>query len=287
MASAEQTGTMVCYRHPKTETAVRCSTCERPICTDCMVFGAVGIKCPECAGQPTGPKRAASRVSTAGQGTEGLLTKALVAINVVVFIGVASQSGGGFGSPSGELFREGALFGPAVAGGDWWRLVTSGFLHASLIHLGFNMLMLWWFGRSLEAVLGRGRFLGVYGVSLLAGAAGSLLLNPEAVTVGASGAVFGILGAGLVLERRRIYVFGGSALLIIVFNIAFSAFANNVSLGGHLGGLAGGMLAMLALTRFGRGHAVYGRLGLVGIGGLVAVGVVSVAIAYMRVRGLA
>ncbi len=91
-----------------------------------------------------------------------------------------------------------------MADGEWWRLVTSAFLHANLIHIAFNMLMLWWFGQALESALGRGRFVGVYLVSALAGSAGALLLSPDSYTLGASGAVFGILGAGLVLERRQI-----------------------------------------------------------------------------------
>ncbi len=155
------------------------------------------------------------------------------------------------------------------------------------IHLLFNMLMLWWFGRSLEALIGPGRFLGLYFASALAGAAGALLLNPTSLTVGASGAVFGILGAGLVLERRRIYVFGGSALGIVVINIILSFALNNVSIGGHLGGLAGGVASMLLLMRFGRSAPLLSREGLPALASLVGVGVVSILIAYVRVRGYA
>ena len=287
MATPEQAQTMVCYRHPKTETAVRCSNCSRPICTECMVFAAVGIKCPDCAGQPTGAKKAVARVrGSAGEGTGGVVTKALIGVNVAVFLLQLGQGDVGRRLTS-PLVEQGALFGPAVAAGEWWRLVTAAFLHAGPIHILFNMLMLWWFGRPLEALVGRGRFVGLYLVSVLAGSAGALLLTPTAHTVGASGAVFGILGAGLLFERRGTYVFGGAALAVVLFNVAFSFFVPNVSIGGHLGGLAGGVLATLALSRFGRGHAAYGRLGLAGVAGLVAVGIVSVAIAYARVRGLA
>ncbi|MGH3132043.1 MAG: rhomboid family intramembrane serine protease, partial [Gaiellaceae bacterium] len=167
--------------------------------------------------------------------------------------------------------------------GEWWRLLSSAFLHGSIIHLGMNMLALWWFGAAVEAALGRGRFLLLYFVSGLSGSAGALLLSPDAVTVGASGAIFGILGAALVLERQGIYVLGGSALGVIVLNLAFTFFVPNISIGGHLGGLAGGALSALALSRFGRGHAAYGRLGLVGIAGVLAVGVISVAVAYVQV----
>jgi membrane associated rhomboid family serine protease len=277
---------MVCYRHPGTETSVSCSSCGRPICTDCMVFASVGIKCPECAGQPIGLKKATARARTAtGAGTGAIVTKALIAANVAVYLLQASQ--GDLSGRDSEAFERGALYGPFVAAGDWWRLVTAGFLHIGPIHLLFNMLMLYWYGSALEALLGRGRYLAVYFVSLLAGSAGALLLTPEAATAGASGAVFGILGAGLVLERRGINVFGGAALAVVAFNLVLSFAIPNISIGGHLGGLAGGALAVLALARFGSGHAAYTRLGLVGIGGLVAVAAVSVAIAYVRVRGYA
>jgi membrane associated rhomboid family serine protease len=287
MAAPEQTETLVCYRHPRVETAVRCSNCERPICTDCMVFSAVGIKCPECAGQPEGVRKATTAVSRkAATGTGGLVTRALIAVNVVVFLLQVSQAGDIDGT-AGEVFTRGFLYGPWVADGEWWRLVTSGFLHAGPIHVFFNMLLLWWFGRPLEEYLGRGRFLGVYAISILAGAAGALMLSPDRPTVGASGAVFGILGAGLVLERQRINVFGGSALLVVGFNLVLSFTIANISLGGHLGGLAGGALSMLVLSRFGRGHAAYGRLDARTVGGLVLVALVSVALAWARVRGLA
>jgi membrane associated rhomboid family serine protease len=279
MATPEQAETTVCYRHPRTETAVACSSCGRPICTECMVFAAVGIKCPECAGQPTGPRKTAARVrASAGTGTGAVVTKSLIAINVAVYLLLLTE---------GNNLGEYAVHGPSIADGEWWRLVTGAFLHGSLIHLLFNMLMLWWFGGPLEELLGRGRFLAVYGISILAGSAGALLVRPEDATVGASGAVFGILGAGLILERRGVNVFGGAALMVVLLNIALSFAIPNISIGGHLGGLAGGALVILALTRFGRGHAAYSRLNVISVAGLVAVAVASVAIAYARVRGYA
>ncbi len=284
--ATEQTDTMVCYRHPRTETAVACSNCERPICTDCMVHAAVGIKCPECAAQSAGVRKAAKRPRvSAGVGTTGIVTKVLIGLNLVVFTLQVSQ--GDFQGVQSTVFERGALYGPLVAQGEWWRLVTTGFLHYGVIHLAFNLLMLWWFGTALEELIGRGRFLALYGVSILAGAAGALLLEPAVPTVGASGGVFGILGAGLVLERRGINVFGGAALMIVVFNVFLSIVIARISLGGHLGGLAGGALAILALTQFGRVHAAYGRAGLLGFAGVAGVAIASVAIAYARVRGYA
>jgi membrane associated rhomboid family serine protease len=252
-----------------------------------MVYAAVGIKCPECAGQPTGARAATQRVGrAAGTGTGALVTKTLIGINVVVYLISIAQGSGGL-QPAQSFINRWALNGFAVAEGEWYRLITSAFLHASLIHLAFNMLMLWWFGQALESALGRGRFLGVYLVSALAGSAGALLLSGEFVnTVGASGAVFGILGAGVVLERRQVYVFGGGALFVVVINIVFSFVVSNISIGGHLGGLIGGILAMLALSVAGR-HPVYGRLDVLSLLALLSIAVGSVLIAYLRVRGYA
>ncbi len=244
-----------------------------------MVFGPVGIRCPECAGRPTGPRRTAERARRAGaRAPAGIVTNILVAVNAVVFLAEIA-TGGDWEALSGRIFQEGALYGPFVADGDWWRLITSAFLHAGPIHLLFNMLALWWFGRALESYLGPARYLGLYFASALAGAAGALLLAPTTPSVGASGAVFGVLGAGLVLERKRIYVFGGAALLIIVINLIFTFTISNISIGGHIGGLFGGIACMLGLTRF--------RTGAGSAAVIALVAVVSIAISYARVNGLA
>jgi membrane associated rhomboid family serine protease len=215
----------------------------------------------------------------------------LIAVNVLVFL-VNLAQGATLGRNGGELFQDGALIGHGilftgeeigVADGEWWRLLTSAFLHGGIIHLGFNMLMLWWIGAPVEQAIGRGRFLLLYLVSGLAGSAGALILEPNAITVGASGAIFGILGAALVFESQRNYVLGGSALSIVVLNLVLSFAVPNISIGGHLGGLAGGALSALALSRFGRTHAIYGRPGLIGVAGVVAVGIASVAVAYSAV----
>jgi membrane associated rhomboid family serine protease len=275
-----------CYRHPDRETGLSCSECGRPICTECMTVAPVGLRCPEHSGAPRGAQRVTRtvrRASFSGQGA--LLTKALIALNVGIYLAQLAQ-GATLNADRGSIFVHGALYGPLVADGDWWRLITAAFLHYGPFHLGLNMLALWWFGAPLEEALGRGRFLLLYLVSGLAGSAGALIASPTAVTVGASGAIFGILGAALVLERQGTPVFGG-ALTLIVINLAFTFAVPNISIGGHLGGLAGGILGTFALSRFGRGHAVYGRLGLVGVVGLLAVGAASVAVSYWRVRGLA
>jgi membrane associated rhomboid family serine protease len=281
---------MTCYRHPDRETGVSCSECGRGICPDCMVFAPVGIRCPDHAGVAQGTERVSRGVRRAAyEGTGALVTKALIALNVAVYAMNLAQ-GSSLSRTSGRIFDEGALvvlfqFG-GLADGEWWRLMTSAFLHGNLIHLGMNMLVLWIIGSPMEEAIGRGRFIVLYLVSGLSGAAGALLFDPDAITVGASGAIFGILGAALILEWQRSYVLGGSALSLLVVNLVFTFAIPNISIGGHLGGLAGGALGALALSRFGQTHAIYGRPGLLGGAGLVAVGIASVALAYWRVQGL-
>jgi membrane associated rhomboid family serine protease len=285
---------MFCYRHPDRETGVSCSECGRGICPDCMVFAPVGIRCPDHAGQPRGAARVAQRTQRAAfAGTGALVTKGLIAANVLVFLLNLAQ-GASLGENGGELFVDWALIGQGqlidggligVAEGEWWRLITSAFLHGSILHLGLNMLMLYWIGAPIEEAIGRARFLILYVVSGLAGAAGALLLtDPQSITVGASGAIFGMLGAALVFERQRTFVLGGSALSIIVLNLVLTFAVPNISIGGHVGGLVGGALGGLALSRFGRAHVVYGRPGVIGFAALILVGVASVLLAYWRVE---
>jgi membrane associated rhomboid family serine protease len=277
-----------CYRHPDRETGLSCSVCERPICTECMTMAPVGLRCPEHSGKPQGVQRVTSGARRFSfEGTGALVTKTLIGLNVLVYL-VNLAQGASLSQNGGELFADWALYGPLVGAGDWWRLLTSAFLHGSLLHIGFNMLMLWWIGGPVEAALGRGRFLALYIASALAGSAGALLVSPGAVTVGASGAIFGLLGAALVFERQGLHVLGGSALSIIVLNLVITLLpGTNISIGGHVGGLVGGALCGLALSRFGRGHAAYGRPGLLGVVGVVAVGVASLLVAYWKVRGYA
>jgi membrane associated rhomboid family serine protease len=276
--------TMYCYRHPDRETMVTCSECGRPICPECMYFAPVGIRCPEHSGQAQGAQRVSQGIRRASfEGTGAIVTKILIAINVGVYL-LELAAGGRLDGTGNEIYTKGVLYGPFVADGDWWRLLTATFLHGGPFHLGLNMLALWWFGSAVEEVLGRGRYLLLYVVSGLAGPAGVLLFTPDTPTVGASGALFGILGAAVVLERQGTHVFGGAALGIIAINLVFTFAVPGISIGGHLGGLVGGALGMLALSRFGRVHAVYGRPGVVGVVGLLAVGLVSIAVAYWRVQ---
>jgi membrane associated rhomboid family serine protease len=249
-----------------------------------MTFGPVGIRCPDHSGKPQGVGRVVQTVQSRSARRPGIVTIALIAINVGIYL-LQLAGGASLNANSGWIFEHGALYGPLVAAGDWHRLLTAAFLHYGPIHLGMNMLALWWIGRPLEDWLGPVRYLLLYVVSGLAGSAGALIANPTAVTVGASGAIFGILGAAIVLERQQTYVLGGSAITLLVVNLAFTFAVPGISIGGHLGGLAGGALAILALSQFGKRSAVYSRIDLVSIASLLAIGLLSVAVAYWKVRG--
>jgi membrane associated rhomboid family serine protease len=226
-----------CYRHPGRETGVHCSNCGRAICPDCMTPTPVGMRCPECSKQRTQVRTLRSMTS------EPNVTYALIAINVIVFLasgrfGVGSQSGGS------EIFNKGALYGPAIADGDYWRIATSGFLHAGLLHILFNMYLLYLLGQMLETSIGSIRFALIYVVALFAGSLGALIVSPDAVTVGASGAVFGLMGAAAVeLRARGINPFETNIGSLILFNLLFSFVFSGISIGGHIGGLIGGALA--------------------------------------------
>jgi membrane associated rhomboid family serine protease len=251
-----------------------------------MTPAAVGIRCPDHAGakRAVKPPRIVRRTSRGR--TDALVTKSLIAANVIVYLITASQ-GAGINSPGGSLFAKWALFGPLVAQGDWWRLITAAFLHASVLHIGLNMYVLWIIGAPVEHYLGRSRFLALYFVSGLAGSAGALVVTPLAVTVGASGAIFGILGALLIIEWQTTGRLAGNAMTWIVINLALSFVISGISIGGHIGGLIGGILVTLAFANWGRGSASYGRVGIVGVFTVVAIAVASVAVAYFKVRGYA
>jgi membrane associated rhomboid family serine protease len=214
------------------------------------------------------------------------VTRALIAINVAIYL-VGAAQGGGLNDPGGHLFAKLWLDAPDVHNGGWWRLVTAMFLHASVLHIAFNMLALYLIGSPVEQYLGRARYLGLYFVSGLAGSAGALLQTPG-VTVGASGAIFGILGAMMIIEWQVTGRLAGQAMTWIVINLVISFSFSGISWGGHVGGLIGGILITLAYAHWSdRGRAQYGELGLGGIVGLVVVAAGSIALAYWKVRGFA
>src|SRR5512142_2593994 len=188
----------VCYRHPNRETGVSCSSCGRPICPDCMTPTPVGMRCPECAREKTRVTRGVRASSTP------MATQALIVLNVAAFL-VETAGGTGLGSTGGgTVYDHGVLFGPSISiSHEYWRIVSGGFLHAGLFHLFVNMFSLWFVGSALEPAIGRVNFVVVYFVSLLAGSFGALCFQPLIPTVGASGAIFGIFGALIVVARSR------------------------------------------------------------------------------------
>ena len=249
-----------CYRHPDRETGVSCSNCGRAICPDCMTATPVGMRCPECSRDRT-PVRTLRSMHA-----NPTVTYVLIAINVLIYFGASQGSG---------AYRDFALDGPDVANGDVWRLLTSGFLHYGIFHLLTNMYALYWLGQMIEPAVGNVRFAALYFASLLAGSFGALLVSPNALTAGASGAIFGLLGAAIVMARSRGINLMASGLLPILFiNLAITFFPGvNISIGGHIGGFIGGGLVALAMDQTARRRLPQA----IGLGASAAVAVLAVA----------
>jgi len=187
-------------------------------------------------------------VAGAVPGERPVVVPTLIALNAVIFVWTVVQAGSVSANVNAALFGEWALVPERVATGEWWRVLTSGFLHVGPIHLAFNMLALWILGRDMEAVLGRGRFLAVYLIALLGGAAAVILFGvPSQPVAGASGAVFGLMG-GLAVVLRRMQVPAGQVVGLIVVNVVISVLIPGISLIGHLGGLVVGAAATAALV---------------------------------------
>src|SRR4051794_26151894 len=278
-------GVETCYRHPNRETGVSCSSCGRPICPECMTPTPVGMRCPECANQRT-------RVVRNPTGTPAALsvggfpaTVVLIAINVIVYLIEVVHGPGGLSIGIRTAYDLGGLWGPAVhEGGDWWRTITSGFVHFSILHIGFNMYLLFILGRLLEPSIGTLRFVVLYFTSLLAGSFLAPAFPPDSVSAGASGAVFGVIGATFVIARgRRLDAIAGQIGILIVINLVFTFADTGVSLGAHLGGLAAGVLCGLLIVageqgRYGRNLSARNRLAIE-VAAMSALGIVSFILA--------
>ncbi|GAB4104725.1 rhomboid family intramembrane serine protease [Micromonospora taraxaci] len=294
--------TPVCYRHPGRETYVRCTRCDRPICPECMREASVGHQCPECVNEgrrSVRPARTAFGGGTAGR--HGYVTKALIAVNVLLMLlsiasdrgGDAAVGGSGFGGLMGgstpltnwgsvlglAVFPDGTLGG--IADGQWYRLITAMFLHYGVIHLLLNMWALWVLGRSLEANLGPLRFGALYLIGGLGGNVAAYLFSAQnSATAGASTAVFGLFAALIIIERKM----GrdvSQVIPILVINLVFTLTVPGISIPGHLGGLVVGALMALVLA-----YAPRGRRTLVQVVGgaiilLALVGLVLVRTAYL------
>ncbi|MFJ9622806.1 rhomboid family intramembrane serine protease [Streptomyces sp. NPDC101181] len=283
-ASAGGSPTPTCYRHPGRETGISCTRCERPICTECMVSASVGFQCPNCVreGSGTGHSPAASRPRTLAGGTVAadprLVTKILIGINVAVFVLVAAAG------PTllNDLTLLGRAWDPTpppgtvegVAEGQWYRLVTSMFLHQEVWHIGFNMLGLWWLGGQLEAALGRSRYLALYLLSGLAGSALTYLIAaPNQASLGASGAVYGLFGATAVLMRRMNYDMR-PVLVLLALNLVFTFTWGGIAWEAHVGGLVAGVAIALGMVHAPRQHRTAVQAGTCALVLLVSLGVV-------------
>ncbi|MCX5200094.1 rhomboid family intramembrane serine protease [Streptomyces sp. NBC_00237] len=274
-----------CYRHPDRETGIRCTRCDKPICTDCMVSASVGFQCPDCVrgGSGTGHAPTANQprniVGSAVRGGDPrLVTKILLGINLLVFALTWIPDTGQ--RVVDELLLVGAwppppyLVSHGVAAGEWYRLFTSVFLHQEIWHIAFNMLSLWWLGGPLEAALGRARFTALYLVSGLAGSALTYAVTaPGSGSLGASGAIFGLFGATAVLMKRMKYDMR-PVLALLVINLIITFGVPGISWTAHIGGLVAGVLLALGLVyapRDRRALVQAGTFGLVFVAVLVTV----------------
>jgi membrane associated rhomboid family serine protease len=271
----------VCYRHPNRETGVSCSNCGKPICPDCMTATPVGMRCPDCSRQRTQVRTMRNVYA------DPTATYVLIGINVLLYLGTW-MSGGDTSSvyidlgTLGSATFQGDPIG--VANGEYWRLVTGAFLHdpSNPLHLLFNMYILYWLGTMLEPVLGHVRFTALYFASLLAGSFGALIAEPNRLTVGASGAVFGLMAAAFVFQRSRgIDPWRSGLGPVILFNLAlpFLFPGLNISIGAHIGGLIGGAIAALAIERLSalRKGDLLPVLACVIVGAVSVAGAISVA----------
>ena len=283
-----------CYRHPNVETGVHCTRCGRPICPDCMIPAPVGHQCPECVNEARrefrqGPGR---RIAVANVRRKATATSVLLGLIIAMFVVEVLNGGGDIinGPSAARLVKLGASIGlfqsssgaiGGIAAGQYWRLGSSMFLHAGILHIAFNGYALWIFGSIIEQELGRFRFVLIYFVTGLFASAASYAFGPPFTpAVGASGAIFGLFGAFIAYNYRRRHLALAaarlrSAMVLIVINgfIAFSV--PGIDWRAHAGGLAAGLVAGYVVEGTGsastrRTILVIGTVGLLaGVVGLV------------------
>jgi membrane associated rhomboid family serine protease len=266
----------VCVRHPDRPTGLACTRCDRPACPECLRPASVGQHCVDCLAVSSRSAPRWRNVAGATRAGKPVIVPALIAVNVAVFVLTVVTAGSLNRNYDSPLFGVGALIPAAVADGELWRLVTSGFLHIGPLHLAFNMFALWVIGREVEAVLGRARFTAVYGVSLLGGSAAVVLLsNPLGPTAGASGAVFGLMGALFVL-LRRLRLPAGQVIGVIAINVVISFTLQGISWQGHLGGLVFGAAVTAALVYLGAGSPHRRQVQIASVTGLALLALVLI-----------
>lgn len=238
-----------CVRHPDRPTGLRCTRCDRPACPECLREASVGYQCVDCVNEGRRTIRQPRTVAGAGVSNSNrlVIVPILIAINLVVFAITVGQAQSLAHNGNSRLFLDWWLWPPIVAGGEWWRLFTAGFLHSGPVHIALNMVALYLLGRELEPVLGKVRFTAIYLISLLGGSTAVFLFGGDVPVVGASGAVFGLMGA-IVVVVLRLKLNPRPVLMIIALNVFISVAVPNISLLGHLGGLVIGAVATAAIV---------------------------------------
>lgn len=307
MSSVDPTPTMPppptrehCYRHPDVETGVHCTRCGRPICPECMIPAPVGHQCPQCVADARrefreGPGRRAGTVKVKGLSVTALLLVA-IGIGYLWELVVAGGPGNLFAGPSAiDLIKAGALVpvtldgSGGLVGGEWWRLITAMFLHAGLIHLALNSYVLWIFGNLMESEVGRLPVLGVFfATGIFAGATSYAFAPGFIIAVGASGAIFGLVGAFIAYNYRRRHLMLAQARLraagsMLLLNLIIGFTIPAIDWRAHLGGVVAGVAAGLAVDpgRPARSRRVISVLGLVLI---VVVAVILVIVRTNQIK---
>lgn len=256
----EQSAPPRCYRHPDRETWIRCTRCERPICPDCMTPAAVGFQCPDCVAAGAAATRQPSTVAGGGWVERPVVTYGLIALNVLVF---GYQTVVGIDAVAGDW----GMWPIGVAvNGEWWRLITAAFLHGSVLHILFNMYVLFALGPTLERVLGHVRYTLLYLLAALGGSVASYTFSPlQTLSVGASGAIFGLMGA-LVVAGRRLRYDITQVLVLLAINVAIGFLAPGIDWRAHLGGLiTGAAVAAVFVWAPKQGRVLWQTLGVLAV----------------------
>ncbi len=246
--AAAAPGAPACFRHADRETYLRCSRCDRSICTDCMIPAPVGFHCPECVLDGSRVVREARTIAGGRHHSrQGVVTGSLIGVCIVMF-GLQNMVGQAFTdrmdlqAMAQQISSLPTARHIGVAYGDWYRLASSIFVHMNLAHLAMNMLSLWWIGVPVESRLGRSRYLAAFFVCGVAGSAASYAALPAyGSSLGASGAIFGLLGVLAVLAfRERLNM--QPIVTVILLNLIFSFSIPDISWQAHVGGLVAGLI---------------------------------------------